>query len=230
MSGRDQLGPAPDRLPGIAHRFRQTALLAQALRHRSAGPPHNERLEFLGDGLLAAVTAELLYRLHPRADEGRLSRLRSRLVRKEALAAVARRIGLGDRLTLGAGELASGGFRRDSILADALEAVIAAVYLDGGWEACVQTVTGLLGPELAALEAEREDKDAKTRLQEWLQGRHLPLPRYRLLAEDGPDHDRSYTIECEAGDPPLCACGRGRSRREAEQAAAAALLERLAGE
>jgi ribonuclease-3 len=211
----------------VPHRFRDPALLAQALRHRSAGSPHNERLEFLGDGLLAALTAELLYRRYPGADEGRLSRMRSRLVRREALAAAARRIALGEHLELGAGELASGGFRRESILADALEAVIAAVYLDAGWAACAETVAALLEPELTALSLERDAKDAKTRLQEWVQGRHLALPRYRPLAEEGPDHDRCYTIECEAGDPPLRATGRGRSRREAEQAAAQALLELL---
>lgn len=227
MAGRWPGGLPRDSLPGVPHRFRDPALLAQALRHRSAGSPHNERLEFLGDGLLAALTAELLYRRYPGADEGRLSRMRSRLVRKEALAAVARRVALGEHLELGAGELASGGFRRESILADALEAVIAAVYLDAGWAACAETVASLLQPELAALALERDAKDAKTRLQEWVQGRHLPLPRYRSLAEEGPDHDRCYTIECEAGDPPLRATGRGRSRREAEQAAAQALLELL---
>lgn len=230
MAERVQTGSAPDSLPGLRHRFRDPALLAQALRHRSAGQPHNERLEFLGDGLLTAITAELLYRRLPGADEGRLSRLRSRLVRRETLAAVARRIGLGDFLKLGAGEMASGGFRRDSILADAVEALIAAVYLDAGWEACSRAVADLLEPELRAAETEADDKDAKTRLQEWLQSRRLPLPRYWVLAEEGPAHDRWYTIQCEAGEPPLQAVGRGRSRREAEQAAAASLLERLAGE
>lgn len=177
--------------------------------------------------MLAAITAELLYQRYPSADEGRLSRLRSRLVRGETLARVARRIGLGDHLELGAGELASGGFRRDSILADALEAVIAAVYLDAGWRACAATVGVLLEPELDSLASEGDEKDAKSRLQEWLQGRRLALPRYRLIGEEGPDHARCYTVECEAGEPPLRASGRGRSRREAEQAAAEALLARL---
>jgi ribonuclease-3 len=218
---------APDAFGG--HVFADPGLLAQALTHRSAGSPHNERLEFLGDALLNLMVAEQLYARWPKADEGAMTRARAELVRESALAGVARGLDLGARLTLGPGEMKSGGHRRDSILADALEAVIAALYLDGGFDACRQAVLPWFEPLLAALPPLHQvGKDAKTRLQEWLQARQLPLPHYVLLAETGDDHDKTFLVGCTLTEPPLSAEGAGSSRRAAEQRAAEAILDRLA--
>ena len=210
----------------IGHDFADPSLLAQALTHRSAGTPHNERLEFLGDGVVNLVAAEALYRRWPRADEGVLTRARAELVREASLAAIARGLELGERLTLGPGELKSGGFRRDSILADALEAVVAAIYLDAGYEACRGVVLGWFEPVVAAL-AESPGKDAKTRLQEWLQARQQPLPAYELVSESGEEHAKIFLARCTLSEPAVSAEGQGTSRRLAEQAAAAAVLDRL---
>ena len=215
------------RAPG-GHAFRDPALLAQALTHRSAGSPHNERLEFLGDALVNQFVAEALYRYWPKADEGVLTRARAELVREASLAAIARRLELGERLTLGPGELKSGGFRRDSILADALEAVMAAIYLDAGYEACRAVVLPWFEQALAALPEGRPEKDAKTRLQEWLQARQRPLPVYELVSESGEEHAKLFLARCTLTEPDLSAQGQGSSRRLAEQAAAAAALEALA--
>ena len=218
---------APDAFGG--HAFADPGLLAQALTHRSAGSPHNERLEFLGDALLNLIVAEQLYARWPKADEGAMTRARAELVRESALAGVARGLDLGARLTLGPGEMKSGGHRRDSILADALEAVIAAFYLDGGFDACRQAVLPWFEPLLAALPPLHQvGKDAKTRLQEWLQARQLPLPNYVLLAETGDDHDKTFLVGCTLTEPPLSTDGAGSSRRAAEQRAAEAILDRLA--
>jgi ribonuclease-3 len=218
---------APDAFGG--HAFADPGLLAQALTHRSAGSPHNERLEFLGDALLNLIVAEQLYARWPKADEGAMTRARAELVRESALAGVARGLDLGARLTLGPGEMKSGGHRRDSILADALEAVIAALYLDGGFDACRQAVLPWFEPLLAALPPLHQvGKDAKTRLQEWLQARQLPLPNYLLLAETGDDHDKTFLVGCSLTEPPLSTDGAGSSRRAAEQRAAEAILDRLA--
>jgi ribonuclease-3 len=218
---------APDAFGG--HVFADPGLLAQALTHRSAGSPHNERLEFLGDALLNLMVAEQLYARWPKADEGAMTRARAELVRESALAGVARGLDLGARLTLGPGEMKSGGHRRDSILADALEAVIAALYLDGGFDACRQAVLPWFEPLLAALPPLHQvGKDAKTRLQEWLQARQLPLPHYVLLAETGDDHDKTFLVGCTLTEPPLSTEGAGSSRRAAEQRAAEAILDRLA--
>ena len=176
----------------LNYRFRDPALAQLALTHRSIGKPNNERLEFLGDALLGAIVAEMLYEVHPHASEGELSRLRAQLVNGQALAVVARELDLGDGLKLGPGELKSGGFRRDSILADAFEAMVAAVYLDGGFDACRETVRGLFAERIAALR--RSSKDAKTRLQEWLQAKGLPLPQYELVASHGEDHAKTFDI------------------------------------
>ncbi|AKC88124.1 ribonuclease III [Pseudoxanthomonas suwonensis] len=211
----------------IGHDFADPSLLAQALTHRSAGTPHNERLEFLGDGVVNLLAAEALYRRWPGADEGVLTRARAELVREASLATIARRLELGERLTLGPGELKSGGFRRDSILADALEAVVAAVYLDAGYEACRHVVLPWFEEALAALPVGRPEKDAKTRLQEWLQARQRPLPAYELVSESGEDHAKVFLSRCTLSEPPVSAEGQGTSRRLAEQAAAAAVLERL---
>lgn len=212
----------------IGHRFSQPALLAQALTHRSAGSPHNERLEFLGDSLVNLFIAEALYARWPQADEGALTRTRAELVRESALAPIARDLELGARLTLGPGEMKSGGHRRDSILADALEAVVAAIYLDAGFEACRDRVLPWFEPAMAALPPPHKvGKDAKTRLQEWLQGRQKQLPVYALLEESGEEHARSFTVSCSVADPPVRSEGTGHSRRAAEQVAADAALQQI---
>jgi len=210
-----------------SHRFADPGLLQQALTHRSAGAPHNERLEFLGDGIVNLLVAEVLFQRWPKADEGALTRARAELVREASLATIARRLELGARLTMGPGEMKSGGHRRDSILADALEAVVAAIYLDSGFEACRAAVLPWFEESLAALPVGKPGKDAKTRLQEWLQGRQRPLPAYELVSESGDDHAKTFTVSCTIIDPTLTAEGEGSSRRNAEQAAAAALLEKL---
>lgn len=212
----------------IGHRFSQPALLAQALTHRSAGSPHNERLEFLGDSLVNLFIAEALYTRWPQADEGALTRTRAELVRESALAPIARELELGARLTLGPGEMKSGGHRRDSILADALEAVVAAIYLDAGFEVCRDRVLPWFEGAMAALPPPHKvGKDAKTRLQEWLQGRQKPLPVYALLEESGEEHARSFTVSCTVVEPPLRSEGAGHSRRAAEQVAAEAALQQI---
>ena len=210
----------------IAYSFSDTGLRERALTHRSAGAGNNERLEFFGDALVNVIVAELLFEEFPKADEGELTRLRARLVSEPALAAIARELDLGDALHLGPGELKSGGFRRDSILADAFEALVAAVHLDGGWVACREFVRSLVAPRLAAA-ATMDDKDAKTRLQEWLQSRGEPLPAYDLIATSGADHARVFDVECRIDSRSLRAEGRGSSRRAAEQAAAATALAQL---
>ena len=208
------------------HSFRNPDLATLALTHRSAGKPNNERLEFLGDALLGVTVAELLFEAHPHASEGELSRLRAQLVNGQALAVIARELELGDILKLGPGELKSGGFRRDSILADAFEALVAAVYLDDGYDACRQVVRRLFTPRVA--EIKRSSKDAKTRLQEWLQGRGLPLPTYELTDSYGEDHAKIFDVSCSIDEPePIRVEGRGGSRRAAEQDAAEAVLRRL---
>ena len=207
----------------LAYRFNDPALVQLALTHRSIGRPNNERLEFLGDALLGAIIAELLYEVHPKSNEGELSRLRAQLVNGQALAVVARELELGDELRLGPGELKSGGFRRDSILADAFEAVVAAVYVDGGFDACRQTVRELFGERIAALR--RSSKDAKTRLQEHLQAGGWPLPQYELTASHGEDHAKTFDVSCSISEPlPLTAAASGGSRRTAEQDAAESVL------
>ncbi|MEL1264881.1 ribonuclease III [Pseudoxanthomonas putridarboris] len=211
----------------IGHAFAEQGLLAQALTHRSAGAPHNERLEFLGDSVVNLLVAEALFQRWPKADEGALTRARAELVREAALAVIARQLDLGARLTMGPGEMKSGGHRRDSILADALEAVVAAIYLDAGFEACRAVVLPWFEESLAALPVGRPEKDAKTRLQEWLQARQRPLPLYELVSESGDDHAKQFQVRCSIQDPPLTAEGEGTSRRIAEQAAAAAVIEKL---
>lgn len=211
----------------IGHAFADQGLLAQALTHRSAGAPHNERLEFLGDGVVNLLVADTLFQRWPKADEGALTRARAELVREASLAAIARELHLGERLTMGPGEMKSGGHRRDSILADALEAVVAAIYIDAGFEACRSVVMPWFEASLAALPVGRPEKDAKTRLQEWLQGRQRPLPVYELVSESGDDHAKFFLARCTTLDPPLTADGEGTSRRNAEQVAAAALLDKL---
>ncbi len=217
----------PDRVSGVDHVFSDARLLQQALSHRSVGRPHNERLEFLGDSLLNAVVAEALFRRWPSADEGALTRLRASLVKGETLADIAREIQLGDVLRLGPGELRSGGFRRDSILSDALEAIIGAAYLDGGWPVCQRLVLALLGERIEQVDPSGALKDPKTLLQERLQARQLPLPQYSMLAESGHDHAPLFRARCEVPDLGLVGEGEGGSKRVAEQAAARLVLEML---
>ncbi len=207
--------------------FRDPALLAQALTHRSAGAPHNERLEFLGDALVGLVVAEALYLRWPKADEGAMTRARAELVRESSLARIARGFELGARITLGPGEMKSGGHRRDSILSDALEAVVGAIYLDAGYDACRAAVLPWFEPHIDALPAGGIGKDPKTRLQEWLQARQRPLPAYELLSESGEEHARTFHVRCQLAEPALEAEGSGSSRRAAEQEAASAILSQL---
>jgi ribonuclease III len=213
----------------LGYWFRDEGLLAQALTHRSAGGPHNERLEYLGDAALSLLVAEALYQRLPQAPEGHLSRLRASLVQRSALAEMARELGFPERLRLGPGELKSGGFRRDSILADALEAVLGGIYLDGGLEALRGAVIRLYGTRLDALPAHEELKDPKTLLQERLQAQGMALPVYRVAAVAGEDHQQQFTVTCVVAQLAASATGLGRSRRAAEQAAAAEMLVQLDG-
>ena len=211
----------------LGYLFQNDRLLTQALTHRSVGGPDNERLEFLGDAVLGLVTAEALYVAHPDADEGTLSRLRARLVRRETLEEVARNLALGDLLRLGAGELRAGGHRRASILANALEALFGAVYLDGGWSASRAVILKLLGPRLAVLGADEELRDPKTRLQEFLQGRGHALPTYDVDQVSGTAHAQHFAVICRLATPGLEVRGAGSSRRAAEQQAAEQALRAL---
>ena len=207
--------------------FTQPALCHAAVTHRSAGADHNERLEFLGDSILNCGVARLLYDAHPEADEGALSRLRATLVSGETLALIAGELGLGEHLRLGPGELKSGGFRRASILADALEAILGAIFLDSGFDAAAAVVARIVGPRLSDLPAADTLKDPKTRLQEALQANGLALPVYTLTAAAGDPHLQSFTVTCEVPVLGVSAVGEGGSRRRAEQLAAAKLLELL---
>jgi ribonuclease-3 len=202
----------------LGYRFADAALLQLALTHRSAGRPNNERLEFLGDALVNLMVAEMLFDARPRANEGELSRLRAQLVSEPALAARARELALGDVLKLGSGELKSGGFRRDSILSDAFEALVAAIYRDGGFAACRDWLQRVFAEPLAQVGPPQ--KDPKTLLQEWLQGHGLPLPHYELLAEHGEEHARQFDVACVLEQPEARFEGSGGSRRAAEQVAA----------
>jgi ribonuclease III len=204
------------------------ALFRAALTHRSASGPNNERLEFLGDAVLNLVIAHQLYQAFPAAAEGDLSRLRARLVSREPLAEVATSLGLGAVLQLGSGELKTGGFRRESILADALEALCGAMFLDRGLAAAQAVIERLFAAHLAALPEPAALKDAKTRLQEYLQSVSLGLPHYTVLDIQGEDHAQTFRVSCEVPALGLRVEGSGSSRRRAEQEAAGRLLERLA--
>jgi ribonuclease-3 len=221
-----QAGSDATRLGEFAgHAFAAPALLAQALTHRSAGSPHNERLEFLGDALVNQFVAEALYLHWPKADEGALTRARAELVRESALAGLARELKLGEHLVLGPGEMKTGGHRRDSILADALEALVAAIHLDAGFETCRAVVLPWFAPLIDALPPPNKlGKDAKTRLQEWLQARQRALPAYALVEEGGDDHARIFRVSCTLAEPAVQTEGEGSSRRAAEQQAAEAAL------
>jgi ribonuclease-3 len=204
----------------VGYAFRDSSLLRRALTHRSFGADHNERLEFLGDSILNCLVALELYERFPQLTEGELSRVRANLVNQQALQGIARGIGLGEQLLLGEGEMKSGGASRPSILADAVEALIGAAAVDGGFPAARQVVRALLGPGLAAVNPRVSGKDAKTRLQEFAQGRGLALPVYTLLGTSGQAHAQSFEVQCAIEELGIRTEGRGGSRRAAEQDAA----------
>lgn len=220
--------PSVEKLAGrLSHRFRDPGLLQQALTHCSAGRQNNERLEFLGDAVLGLVVSELLYRRFPAASEGELSRIRASLVQQSTLAGIARELQLGDELVLGFGEAKSGGANRDSILADALEALLSALYLDGGLQVCHEHIARWFAPMLDALQLAQQAKDAKTTLQEYLQARKLALPQYRVVETRGKDHEQEFHVECNVVLLQEAVLGIGGSRKEAEQQAATAVLAAL---
>jgi ribonuclease-3 len=215
-------------LPGIDYRFKDAGLLQQALTHRSVGRSNYERLEFLGDSILNMVVSTRLFEVFPDASEGDLSRMRARIVRDKTLGEIALKLTLGQHLVLGEGEMKSGGFRRASILADAFEAILGAIYLDGGYAVCCKVIVDLCDPLISKLPPAEELKDAKTRLQEWLQARARPLPTYSLLREEGADHAKNFHIQCGLADSDISIVASGSSRRRAEQSAAGEMLKALA--
>ncbi|SDH52573.1 ribonuclease III [Propionivibrio dicarboxylicus] len=209
----------------IAHLFCDASLLQTALTHRSHSSPHNERLEYLGDAALNAVVARLLFERFPELPEGDLSRLRANLVRQDSLHRLAEQLMLGQFLRLGEGELKSGGATRPSILADALEALFGAIWLDAGFDAVSAVIARLYDPLIQAINPAKPMKDAKTRLQELLQGKRLPLPKYALTATEGEAHAQKFRIACVIEKLDICTEGLGASRRAAEQMAAERALE-----
>ncbi len=212
----------------LDYQFKQPDLLEQALTHRSySADKNNERLEFLGDSVLSLVITQHIYQRQPEADEGELSRIRSSLVNQEALARVARDIGLGDYIYLGGGELKSGGFRRSSILSDTLEAIIGAIYLDSGFGPAQDTILFLYRDYLLTLPDTDTLKDAKTRLQEYLQSRQLGLPEYKVIKTVGKSHDQVFTVTCSIASLKLEYSGEGSSRKKAEQDAARKTLDQI---
>ena len=212
----------------LGHEFSDRVLLQQALTHRSAGRRNNERLEFLGDAVLGAVIADELWRRYPEASEGKLSRLRSRLVRRESLTEIAHALDLGQSLILGAGERRSGGHHRDSILSDAVEALLGAIYVESGFDVCKARILALFAAKLASLSDVAFLKDAKTRLQEYLQSRQKALPEYSVIRVSGEAHAQSFKVTCSVRDVEVApASGEGSSRRLAEQQAAERMLEQL---
>jgi len=211
----------------LGHSFTDPGLLSTALTHRSVGSRNNERLEFLGDSIINHIIAEALYQRFPDASEGDMSRMRASLVKGDTLAELAREMKLGEHLVLGPGERKSGGHRRTSILADTVEALAGAILLDAGYERCRACVGGWYRHRLQQLSLGAADKDAKTRLQEYLQAEGNPLPEYELVAVKGEDHDQQFNVACRLSRPQLVAEGSGKSRRKAEQAAALEVLERL---
>ncbi|MBT1444505.1 ribonuclease III [Shewanella sp. JM162201] len=211
----------------LGYEFQDIRLLEQALTHRSASNQHNERLEFLGDSILSIVISDALFHQFPKATEGDLSRMRATLVRGDTLAIIARDFKLGDYLNLGPGELKSGGFRRESILADAVEAIIGAIYLDADLETCRALLLNWYQTRLAEIMPGVGQKDAKTLLQEYLQGIKKPLPDYQVTLVEGEAHDQTFTVQCLVTDLADPVVGVGSSRRKAEQMAAAQVLELL---
>ncbi len=214
----------------LQYRFGSTDLLRQALTHRSATGRNNERLEFLGDAVLDFVISMAVFSARPDATEGDLSKLRSSLVKDATLAALAQELGLGEHLVLGSGEKKTGGHRRESILADALEAIFGAVYLDDGFDAAREIIERVYASRLQALPNVEDLRDPKTRLQEWLQGRKKPLPVYELIAVTGKAHRQEFEVSCSVEDVKNETRGKSTTRRKAEQEAAAEMLMLLMGE
>ena len=214
----------------LRYTFKDLGLLEQALTHRSASKSNNERLEYLGDSFLSFAIAKRLYAARPEDTEGDLSRARAALVKEATLAAIGQRLKLDEEIVLGAGELRSGGAQRSAVLADAVEALIGAVLLDGGTEAAEALIDFLFAEQIAALPDAATLKDAKTRLQEWLQGRGLKLPAYSVESVHGRDHEQTFVVSCEVTEKHAYTTGQGPSRRRAEQEAAAAMLAVLTGE
>jgi ribonuclease III len=211
----------------LAYRFEQPVLLQRALTHRSFGSDHNERLEFLGDAVLSLAISALLFERFGASDEGDLTRVRAHLVREDSLHRAALQLGLPDVIRMSEGEARGGGAQRPSILADALEAIIGASFVDAGFEAAAALVKRLFGELIDSSEAGSWTKDAKTELQEWLQGRRLPVPTYRIEATRGQAHAQTFDVVCEVPALGLTESGEGRSRRQAEQEAAQRMLATL---
>jgi ribonuclease III len=211
----------------LGHRFASPALLQRALTHRSWGSEHNERLEFLGDAVLSLAVSGLLFERFSGSDEGDLTRVRAHLVREDSLHRAALALGLPELLRLSEGEARGGGAQRPSILADALEALIGAVFVDGGYDAALALVRSLFGEVIHATDADSWTKDAKTELQEWLQARKIAVPAYRIAATTGQAHAQTFEVECAVAALGLAERGEGRSRRAAEQEAARRMLAQL---
>jgi len=211
----------------IGYKFKNVALLDQALTHRSAAKDHNERLEFLGDAILGMIIGETLYIRFPDVPEGKLTRMRSTLVKGDTLAELAREACMGELLNLGPGELKSGGHRRSSILADAVEALLGAIYLDSGMDDVRAVIYRLWESRIEALNPNAHPKDSKTRLQEYLQGRKLPLPTYDVISISGKDHAQVFEVSCKVTTLENAISASGNSRRKAEQEAARLTLETL---
>jgi ribonuclease-3 len=214
----------------LGHTWRTRGLLTQALTHRSHGANNNERLEYLGDGVLNCAIGLLLYQRFPELPEGRLSRLRANLVNQDSLHEIARDLDLGSHLHLGEGELKSGGTSRPSILADALESLFGAAFLDGGFETASALIERLFGERINAINPTVQGKDAKTRLQEWLQSRHHHLPRYTLIDTTGQAHAQTFHVECHIAALKITTLGQGCNRKNAEQVAAEAALALVEGQ
>ncbi|MCU7904680.1 MAG: ribonuclease III [Candidatus Thiodiazotropha sp. (ex Epidulcina cf. delphinae)] len=208
----------------LGYHFHAPRLIEQALTHRSAGGGNNERLEYLGDAILGFVIADALYQHFKQATEGQLSRLRAHLVKRDTLAGIAREFKLGDYLNLGQGELRSGGQSRDSILADSVEAILAAIYLDGGYPASREVILRIFTRHLRGLSLEGHQKDPKTQLQEYLQAKRIGLPGYEIMDVSGDPHDQVFSMFCEIPELEQRTIGRGTSRRKAEQDAASQML------
>ncbi len=211
----------------LGYQFNNPELLETALTHRSYGSRNNERMEFLGDAILGYIISTELYRRFPKATEGELSRLRAMLVKGDTLAKIARKLELGEHLYLGSGELKSGGYRRQSILADAFEAIIGAIYLDSGMESARVFVKTFFDEKLAGVDLKKLKKDPKTRLQEFLQARGNQLPDYQIVATEGKAHEQRFKVRCTVEGLANAVIGEGTSRRKAEQVAAEKMLQQL---
>ncbi|MEC9263421.1 MAG: ribonuclease III [Pseudomonadota bacterium] len=224
MIGIDRYARLSQRL---GYQFSNVELLQQALTHRSAAKQHNERLEFLGDAVLGMVVAQALFKRFPSVPEGKLTRMRSTLVKGDTLAELGREADVGELLKLGPGELKSGGQRRSSIIADAMEAILGAIYLEAGLDATAEVILRLWQSRIDKLDPNEHPKDAKTRLQEFLQSRKLPLPVYEVVDISGKDHDQTFVVHCQIESLGKPMKGTGTSRRKAEQQAARNALEKL---